>query len=130
MASFVSVKVYNELVKRVEDLEAQVRALESYGEPEPEAEAEIPSIEEAVEEPGPHEVEDEILDIEDAVEEENPADPLTVQFGDKIADLLKENGYGSPAAVGKAVQDGVDLTAIPGVGAATFKVIKEALEIG
>ncbi len=111
MASFVSVKVYNELVKRVADLEAQVRALESYGEPEPEAAAEIPSIEEAV-------------------EEENPADPLNVQFGDKIADLLRGKGYETPAAVGKAVQDGVDLTEIPGVGAATFKVIKEALEIG
>ena len=111
MASFVSVKVYNELVKRVEGLEAQVRALESYGEPEPEAVVEIPSIEEAV-------------------EEENPADPLTVQFGDKIAALLKENGYETPAAVGKAVRDGVDLTEIPGVGAATFRVIKETLEVG
>lgn len=119
MASFVSVKVYNELVKRVDDLEAQVRALESYGEPETEYFGEPET--EAV---------DKIPSIEEAVEEENPADPLTVQFGDKIADLLRENGYETPAQVGKAVQDGVDLTAIPGVGAATFQVIKEALEIG
>lgn len=116
MASFVSVKVYNELVKRVEDLEAQVRALESYGATdnvEPDAEQEP-----------------EIISIEDAVEEENPADPLTVQFGDKIAALLKENDYETPAQVGEAVRDGRDLTEIPGVGAATFRVIKEQLEIG
>lgn len=119
MASFVSIKQFNELVKRVEDLEAQVRALESYGEPEtedygePETEAvaEIPSIEEALEEP-------------------EPADPMNDLFGHKIADLLKENGYEAPFQVKVAVQDGVDLTEIPGIGAATFRVIKEMLELG
>ncbi len=114
MASFVSIKVFNELEKRVSDLEAWKRSVEAYAgpvPPHPDPESEIPSI-------------------EDVVDEDAPADPMDVQFGDKIAALLKEKGYETPAAVGKAVQDGIDLTEIPGVGAATFKVIKEVLEIG
>ena len=113
MASFVSVKVYNELEKRVSDLEAWKRSVEAYAGPVPtrDPEAEIPSI-------------------EDAVNEEAPADPLDVQFGVKVADLLREAGYHSPAAVGKAVDEGVDLTQISGIGEATFTTIQESLGVG
>ena len=110
MGSFVSVNVYNELEKRVSDIEAFIRSVEAYAGPVPtrDPEAEIPSI-------------------EDVVDEEAPADPMNVQFGDKIAELLKGAGYGSPAEVGEDVAKGVDLTEIPGIGEATFTTIQEAL---
>ena len=114
MASFVSVKVYNELEKRVSDLEAWKRSVEAYAGPvphHPDPEFEIPSI-------------------EDAVEEDAPADPMNVQFGDKIAELLKDAGYSSPAKVGEAVAEGVDLTEISGIGGATFTTIQESLGVG
>lgn len=133
MASFVSVKVYNELEKRVSDLEAWKRSVEAYAgpvPPHPDPESEIPSIEDVVEEDEPADPESEIPNIENVVEEEAPADPMNVQFGDKIAELLKDAGYGSPAEVGKAVAEGVDLTEIGGVGAATFTVIQESLGVG
>ena len=112
MASFVSVKVYNELEKRVSDLEAWKRSVEAYAGPvPPHPESEIPSI-------------------EDVVDEEAPADPMNVQFGDKIAELLKDAGYSSPADVGNAVAEGVDLTEISGIGGATFTTIQESLGVG
>ncbi len=110
MASFVSVKVYNKLEKRVSDLEAFVRSVEAYAGPvpTPDLEAEIPSI-------------------EDVVDEEAPADPMNDLFGQKIADLLKEADYPTIGSVRYAVENGMDLTEIDGVGPATFTTIQEAL---
>ena len=107
--SFVNIKEYNKLKEKVGELEARIQALESYGAAEPEAEkpsakpAPIPTIEEAV-----------------------SVAPLSDYLDNWIVDLLVQAGYSTVKKVDKASDD--QLVAIPGIGKATVKRIREALE--
>lgn len=55
-----------------------------------------------------------------------PQDALSAAFGADVAELLRTSGFADPAAVAAASDD--DLQAIKGIGAATVKKIREAIE--
>lgn len=55
-----------------------------------------------------------------------PKDALAASFGDDIADLLRDAGFADPEAVATASDD--DLRAVSGIGPASVKKIREALE--
>lgn len=108
--SFVNMREYNKLKAKVGELEARIQSLEGYGaasakaksDPEP---APIPTIEEAVEEKSLYEYD-------------------LLEF--KTADLLVDNGYADVSAVKEASD--AQLQSIPGIGEATVKAIRKALE--
>lgn len=114
--SFVNVKEYNKLKAKVGELEARIQALEGYG-------AAVVETVQAKAEPIS------IPTIEEAVSEEPVK--LTVQtlndlLDGWIVDLLVQAGYSTIKEVDKASDD--QLTAIPGIGKATVKRIRKALE--
>ena len=116
--SFVNIKEYNRLKDKVGELEARIQSLEGYG-------AAISKVDKLAVAPAP------IPTIEEAVLEPHKGiaeEPLTLGdlLDDWIRNLLVQAGYSTIQEVGKASDD--QLTAIPGIGKATVKRIREALE--
>ncbi len=122
MGSFVQMKDYIKLVARVTELEARVRALETFHQGEP--------VVEKAADPIP-DIKDAILEFDNAVEEEvsgtTPgSNPLEDLFGTKIALLLIGADLDSLEKVDSASDE--RLESISGIGGATVLNIREALE--
>lgn len=98
--SFPNMKQFAALKEKVGELEARIQGLEGYVPPgTPEPEV-VPSIEDTL--------------------------PLNELLGDKIAGLLVGKGFASVDLVAAASDE--ELNAITGIGAATVRTIREALE--